>query len=53
MIGTLGLVNRWGKWMQCKIIGWCEYGTRYRLKYRTEAGSGESLCFPEQFREVA
>ena len=42
-----GWVNRWGQWVAAKVIGWCEYGTRYRVLYETKSGEwSEMLAFP-------
>ncbi|MEG4590002.1 DUF3854 domain-containing protein [Microcoleus sp. MOSTC5] len=44
---STGWVSRWGKWVAAKIIGWCEYGTRYRVLYETKCGEwSEMLVFP-------
>jgi len=46
-----GWVSRWGKWVAAKVIGWCEYGTRYRILYQTKFGEwSEALAFPDQMR---
>ena len=45
-----GWVNRWGKWCESRILGWCEYGTRYVVEYLESSGDiGEMLVFPENF----
>jgi hypothetical protein len=46
-----GWVQRWGKWVAAKVIGWCEEGTRYRILYQTKCGEwSEALAFPSQMR---
>jgi hypothetical protein len=48
---SIGWVSRWGKWVAAKVIGWCEYGTRYRILYQTKCGEwSEALAFPCQMR---
>ena len=42
-----GWVNRWGNWVAAKVIGWCEYGTRYRVEFQAATGEfSEMLVFP-------
>mgnify|MGYP003402311217 CR=1 FL=1 len=46
-----GWVKSWGKWVRCRGVGWCEYGTRYRLLIEKVAEQwGEILAFPDQVR---
>ena len=45
-----GWVQRWGKWVAAKVIGWCEEGTRYRVLYETAGEWIEMLAFPNQMR---
>ena len=45
-----GWVQRWGKWVVAKVIGWCEEGTRYRVLYETAGEWIEMLAFPNQMR---
>ena len=45
-----GWVQRWGKWVAAKVIGWCEEGTRYRVLYETAGEWIEMLAFPNQIR---
>ena len=45
-----GWVQRWGKWVAAKVIGWCEEGTRYRVLYETAGSWIEMLAFPNQMR---
>ncbi|PSB25807.1 hypothetical protein C7B69_12290 [filamentous cyanobacterium Phorm 46] len=45
-----GWVSRWGKWCEAKVIGWCEYGTRYVVEFLQASGDiGKMLVFPEKF----
>ena len=49
-----GVALRAGKWVQARVIGWCEEGTRYLVEYlQSSGGIGQTLVFPENFREVA
>jgi hypothetical protein len=45
-----GWVQRWGKWVAAKVIGWCEEGTRYRVLYETAGEWIEMLANPNQIR---
>ncbi|MEG4065530.1 plasmid replication protein, CyRepA1 family, partial [Microcoleus sp. SVA1_A1] len=46
-----GWVSRWGKWVAAKVIGWCEYGTRYRVQFEQPSGEvAEMLVFPSSMR---
>jgi hypothetical protein len=45
-----GWVQRWGKWVAAKVIGWCEEGTRYRVLYETAGEWIEMLANPNQMR---
>jgi len=48
-----GWVQRWGKWFKARIVGWCEYGTRYLVQYLEASGNiGEMFVFPEMFRHA-
>ena len=45
-----GWVQRWGKWYKARILGWCEYGTRYVVEYLDTSGNiGEMFVFPKMF----
>ncbi|MEG5054543.1 MULTISPECIES: plasmid replication protein, CyRepA1 family [unclassified Microcoleus] len=49
-----GWVNCWGKWVEARVAGWCEYGTRYVVQYLQASGDiGEMLVFPENFVQQA
>lgn len=46
-----GWVNRWGKWVAAKVIGWCKHGTSYQVEFQNAAGEfSEMFVFPENFR---
>lgn len=46
-----GWVRRGARWFRCRVLGWCEYGTRYRLwEHWTAETWGESFAFPEQIQ---
>jgi len=48
-----GWVPRWGKWHKARILGWCEYGTRYVVEYLETSGDiGEMFVFPTMFRHA-
>ena len=48
-----GWVSRWGKWVEARILGWCEYGTRYLVEYLGANGNiGEMLVSPERFHRA-
>ena len=38
-----GWVNRWGKLHKARIVGWCEYGTRYLVDYLGISGSIDQM----------
>ena len=45
-----GWVQRWGKWCEARVKGWCENGTRYVVEYLEASGNiGEMFVFPEKF----
>ncbi|MEG3923090.1 hypothetical protein QUA07_28845 [Microcoleus sp. T3_A4] len=45
-----GWVNRWGKWCEARVLGWCEAGTQYKVQFLQASGElGEMLVFPEKF----
>ena len=47
---STGWVQRWGKWVEARVIGWCEAGTQYLVQYLEASGDiGEMLVFPERF----
>jgi len=49
-----GWVNRYGKLHQARILGWCEYGTRYLVEYLQISGDlGQMLVFPKNFVQQA
>jgi len=49
-----GWVNRWGKWHKARILGWCEYGTRYLVEYLETSGLiGEMFVCPKNFVQQA
>ena len=48
-----GWVQRWGRWFKARIVGWCEYGTRYLVQYLEASGNlGEMFVFPTMFRHA-
>ncbi|MEG4246564.1 DUF3854 domain-containing protein [Microcoleus sp. MON2_D6] len=49
-----GWINRHGKLHQARILGWCEYGTRYLVEYLQNSGDlGLMLVFPKNFVQQA
>jgi hypothetical protein len=45
-----GWVQRWGKWHEARILGWCEEGTRYIVEYLERSGNIDWMfVFPNNF----
>jgi hypothetical protein len=45
-----GWVQRWGKWHEARILGWCEEGTRYIVEYLERSGNIDWMfVFPNHF----
>ncbi|MEG4048480.1 plasmid replication protein, CyRepA1 family, partial [Microcoleus sp. Pol17_C1] len=45
-----GWVQRWGKWVEARVIGWCDAGTQYLVQYLEVSGDiGEMFVFPDKF----
>jgi hypothetical protein len=45
-----GWVSRWGRWHLARVLGWCEYGTRWVVEYLEANGNlGEMQVDPKNF----
>lgn len=49
-----GWVQRWSQWVEARVTGWCEAGTRYKVEFLQATGEiAEMLVFPNKFLSKA